>query len=58
MTVSTLEGLTARQSEVIALVAEGRTTREMASSLAVTDRAVTAVLSRLFPSHIGTELPD
>ena len=48
MTASTLEHLTGRQSEVIALVAQGRTTKEIAASLGVSSRAVTAVLSRLF----------
>lgn len=41
-------GLSERQAQVVAQVAEGRTTKEMAASLGVSDRAVTAVLSRLF----------
>lgn len=40
--------LTERQSEIIKLVAAGRTTKEMAITLGVSERAVTAVLSRLF----------
>lgn len=42
------ERLTKRQSQVVALVAEGRTTKEVAVTLGVSERAVTAVLSRLF----------
>lgn len=40
--------LTERQSEVIAHVAAGRATKEIARLLGVSERAVTAVLSRLF----------
>lgn len=48
MTASTRERLTERQSQVVALVSKGRTTKEMAGTLGVSERAVTAVLSRLF----------
>lgn len=59
-------GLSERQTQVVAQVAEGRTTKEIAASLGVSDRAVTAVLSRLFRRYgvanraglIATHLAD
>lgn len=43
-----LEGLSERQARVVELVAQGWTTKEMAATLGISDRAVTATLSRLF----------
>src|SRR6185503_18388102 len=40
-------GLTAKQAEVVGLVARGQTNKEIAARLRVTERAVTAQLSRL-----------
>jgi PAS domain S-box-containing protein len=48
-TLSTVSGpmLTARQAEIIGLVARGYRTREIAAALSISDRAITAHITRL-----------